>query len=77
MPMLGLGTFDLREQSGADAVTQAIDIGYTHIDTASGYDNEEIVGRGIRRSGRAREDLFVTTKVSRDDLATAFAELFN
>ena len=69
--MLGLGTFDLREQSGADAVTQAIDIGYTHIDTASGYDNEEIVGRGIRRSGRAREDLFVTTKVSRDDLATA------
>ncbi len=71
MPMIGLGTFNLRDQSGADAVTAAIELGYTHIDTASGYNNEEIVGLGIRQSGRARQDLFVTTKVGRDDLAAA------
>ncbi|NKB67480.1 MAG: aldo/keto reductase [Candidatus Latescibacteria bacterium] len=69
--MIGLGTFNLRDQSGADAVTAAIELGYTHIDTASGYNNEEIVGLGIRQSGRARQDLFVTTKVGRDDLAAA------
>jgi diketogulonate reductase-like aldo/keto reductase len=69
MPMLGLGTFELREQSGADSVVAAIGLGYTHIDTASGYGNEEIVGLGICQSGCSREDLFVTTKVGRDDLA--------
>ena len=73
MPMLGLGTFKLREQSGADAVSQAIDLGYTHLDTASGYENEDAVGRGIRQSRCDRENLFITTKVGRDDLAAAAA----
>ena len=48
IPMLGLGTFNLRDDDGARAIAAAIDMGYSHLDTAAGYDNEEIVGRGIR-----------------------------
>ena len=69
IPMLGLGTFNLRDDDGAGAIAAAIDMGYSHLDTAAGYDNEEIVGRGIRASRVSREELFVTTKVGRDHLA--------
>ncbi|KAK6166673.1 hypothetical protein SNE40_023312 [Patella caerulea] len=66
MPLFGLGTF--RCESGANkeaenAVVSAIQLGYRYIDTAVLYGNEEDVGRGIKRSGVKREDIFVTTKV--------------
>ncbi len=68
MPLLGLGVF--RAQSGEEArnaVRTAIEYGYRHIDTARIYCNEKSVGRGIRDSGVDRKDIFVTTKLWRDD----------
>ena len=62
IPQLGYGTWPLRGEDAAAAVSTAIEVGYRHIDTARRYENEEGVGEGIRRSGVAREDLFVTTK---------------
>lgn len=59
MPMLGLGTFDLRGEKGARSVAAAIRHGYRHIDTALGYDNHDAVGQGITLSKISREDLFV------------------
>lgn len=52
-------------EEATDAVARAITNGYRHIDTAENYDNEEAVGEGIRRSGIARGDLFLTTKFNR------------
>lgn len=63
IPKLGLGTWELRGQPCAEIVAQALRLGYTHIDTAQGYDNEEAVGEGLSASGVARDDVFVTTKV--------------
>lgn len=65
MPQLGLGTLHL--DGAADVVDQALSIGYRHIDTASLYRNEEAVGRGIRRSSVAREEVFVTSKLHNSD----------
>lgn len=65
VPPLAFGTFRLPESdSTAELVRQAIETGYRHIDTASGYDNERAVGRGIRASGVPREEIFVTTKLN-------------
>lgn len=69
MPMLGLGTFDLRGEAGAYSVEAAIRHGYRHIDTAVGYENHDAVGQGIARAGIAREELFVTSKIPREKLA--------
>lgn len=69
MPMLGLGTFRLSGNHGATAVAQAIELGYTHIDTANNYENEDAVGQGIKASGQSRDQLFITTKVGRDNLS--------
>lgn len=63
IPQVGLGTWPLDDAQAADAVVAAIDAGYRHIDTATRYGNETGVGEGIRRSGIAREELFVTTKL--------------
>ncbi|XVH33043.1 aldo/keto reductase [Haloferacaceae archaeon DSL9] len=73
MPMtfdrLGLGTYENTDpEECATSVETAIDVGYRHIDTAQGYDNEEYVGEGIDRSGASREDLFVASKISTDNL---------
>lgn len=62
MPLVGFGVFQIAGEECAPVVAQAIETGYRLIDTASSYRNEEAVGEGIRRSGIAREDLFVTTK---------------
>lgn len=70
MPKLGLGTWALRGQDCARAVAEAIGAGYRHIDTAEMYGNEEAVGQGIRDAGLPREQLFVTTKVWWENLAT-------
>jgi diketogulonate reductase-like aldo/keto reductase len=69
IPARGFGTFQLREDVCRTAVRAAIEAGYRHVDTAAMYGNEVEVGEGIRNSGVAREDLFVTTKVWTDDIA--------
>lgn len=63
MPQLGLGVFDMDDEATATVVCTAIEAGYRSIDTAKIYGNERGVGEGIRRSGIARDELFVTTKL--------------
>src|SRR5580700_9769316 len=63
IPLLGLGTWDLRGRVCARVVEQALRLGYRHIDTAEMYDNEREVGEGIRASGIKRRDVHVTTKI--------------
>ncbi len=69
IPKLGLGTWKLAGAEGQAAVESAIALGYRHIDTADRYGNEEAVGAGLKASGVARGDLFVTSKVWFDNLA--------
>lgn len=64
MPALGYGVFRMKDPLLCEeAVGQAIQCGYRLIDTAAAYENEEAVGRAIRRCGVPREELFVTTKL--------------
>lgn len=63
MPSVGLGVFDMDHETTAAIVCHAIEVGYRAIDTAAVYGNEAGVGEGIRRSGIARDELFVTTKL--------------
>lgn len=63
IPVLGCGTWELRGEPCARIVAEALRLGFRHIDTAQGYDNEAAVGQGLRASGVKREDVFVTTKV--------------
>lgn len=64
MPVLGFGTYQITDLAECErCVAEAIGTGYRMIDTAQGYRNEEAVGAGIRKSGVAREELFVVTKV--------------
>ena len=64
VPILGFGVFQITDPTDCErSVTDAVEIGYTHIDTAASYLNEEAVGRGIKQSGVAREKLFITTKL--------------
>ncbi|PZO87476.1 MAG: aldo/keto reductase [Micavibrio aeruginosavorus] len=69
MPALGFGTWKLTGDEAVRSVDFAIRNGYTHIDTAQIYENETEVGQGIKNSGAAREDLFVTTKVWRNNFS--------
>ena len=63
IPLLGLGTWDLRGRVCARIVEQALRLGYRHIDTAEMYDNEREVGEGVRASRVKRNDIFITTKI--------------
>ncbi|MCM3782314.1 aldo/keto reductase [Neobacillus mesonae] len=64
MPILGFGVYQIADQNECEqSVYDAIMAGYRLIDTAASYLNEEAVGRAIKRSGVAREDLFITTKL--------------
>ena len=63
IPLLGLGTWELRGRTCARAVEQALRLGYRHIDTAEMYDNERDVGEGLRASAVPRGEVFVTTKI--------------
>lgn len=67
MPRLGLGTWPLDDREAEEAVAQAIGVGYRLIDTAFNYGNEVGVGRGMAASGVGREELFVTTKLNKED----------
>ncbi len=63
IPLLGLGTWELRGRNCARIVEQALRLGYRAIDTAEMYDNEREVGEGVRASGVKRGDVFLTTKI--------------
>ena len=64
MPLLGFGVFQMQDAEECErSVSEAIRTGYRLIDTAAAYGNEEAVGNAIKRSGVAREELFVTTKL--------------
>jgi 2,5-diketo-D-gluconate reductase B len=63
IPLVGLGTWDLRGRACARVVEQALRLGYRHVDTAEMYDNEREVGEGVHASGVKRNDVFVTTKI--------------
>lgn len=63
MPVLGLGTWDLRGNDCVSAVQEALHMGYRHIDTAEMYGNESEIGRALKASGVPRRELFITTKV--------------
>ena len=63
IPLVGLGTWDLRGRTCARIVEQALRLGYRHIDTAELYDNEREVGEGLRASGVKRDEVFITTKI--------------
>lgn len=63
MPALGLGVFQSPPAETTAAVEEAIRVGYRHIDTAASYGNEKEVGEGIRRSGIARNQVFIETKI--------------
>lgn len=68
IPIVGFGTWQTPDGDVAEAsVKAALDAGYRHIDTAAAYQNEEGVGAGIRASGVARADIFLTTKLWNDD----------
>lgn len=63
MPVIGFGTWQVKDGEEAyRSVLEALKLGYTHIDTAAVYGNEESVGRAIKDSGLPRESLFITTK---------------
>ncbi len=68
MPLLGMGTFRLKDQVAYDAVQLALAAGYRHIDTAQIYGNEADVGRAISASGLARADIFLTSKIWLENL---------
>jgi diketogulonate reductase-like aldo/keto reductase len=75
IPLLGLGVWQVPNgPECVDAVRWALELGYRHIDTAQAYGNEESVGQGLRESGIAREEVFITTKFNpgrRDPVAEA------
>jgi len=67
IPQVGLGVFKIPDEAAAGAVGEALKAGYRHVDTAAIYENERGVGAGLRESGIAREDVFVTTKLWNDN----------
>jgi 2,5-diketo-D-gluconate reductase B len=71
IPLLGLGTWDIRGDVCKRVVEQALRYGYRHVDTAQAYENEREVGEGIRSSHIPRDQIFVTTKVWYTNLAPA------
>jgi len=79
IPQVGLGVWQTPNDVAVDAVRTALAAGYRHIDTAAGYQNEEGVGKGLKASGLAREEVFITTKVRNEDQGydTALAAVAN
>ena len=79
IPQLGFGVFQIDPAETAQAVRQAFDIGYRHVDTAEMYRNEKGVGEAVAASGLNRSDVFVTSKLNNgyhrpDDARRAFDE---
>ncbi|MCC9197580.1 aldo/keto reductase [Arthrobacter sp. zg-Y820] len=63
MPILGFGVYQVPPDETEEAVTNALAAGYRSLDTAAAYQNEDAVGRAVRKSGLARSELFITTKL--------------
>lgn len=68
VPEIGLGTYGLIGQTGEKIIKMALDIGYRHIDTAQDYKNEREVGTAIKKAHVHREELYITTKIDRNNL---------
>lgn len=66
VPLIGFGTWRLRGEEGHRAVAHALEVGYRHVDTATAYGNEDVVGRAVADSGLDRADVFLTTKMPPD-----------
>lgn len=73
IPQLGFGVFKVDPAETERIVTDALEVGYRHLDTAKVYGNESGVGKAIADSGIARDELFVTTKLWNDDQGTQSA----
>lgn len=69
IPGIGMGTWTLEGDQARNLVAKALEVGYRHIDTAAMYKNENAVGAGLKDSGMARDDYFLTTKVWPSDAA--------
>lgn len=67
IPLIGFGTSTLKGSAGAEVIAAAMRAGYRLIDTAAQYGNEAAVGEALRRSGVARDDVLVTTKIAGGD----------
>lgn len=67
VPCIGFGTWKMPDEVAENAVKSAIDLGYRHIDTAGAYCNEKGVGEGIRKSGIARDNIFLVSKLPNAD----------
>ncbi|UAB79291.1 aldo/keto reductase [Erythrobacter sp. SCSIO 43205] len=63
IPKIGFGTWMIEDDKAAQAVSEALEVGYRHIDTAQAYENERGVGEGIANSSVPRDEIFVTTKL--------------
>ncbi len=63
MPLLGFGTWQIENEDAPQATTTALELGYRHIDTATGYGNEAGIGAALASSGLDRDSLFITTKL--------------
>ncbi len=79
IPQLGFGTFQVPPADAVETVSTALDVGFRHIDTAQGYQNEAEVGEAIANSGIARDEVYVTSKLTnsmhaRDDVLRSFDE---
>jgi 2,5-diketo-D-gluconate reductase B len=68
IPKIGFGTWQLTGPQCVEAVRDALELGYRHVDTARVYDNERDIGRAVAESGVDREEVWITTKVWHDDL---------
>jgi 2,5-diketo-D-gluconate reductase A len=73
MPILGFGVFQIPPDETEQAVATALEVGYRLFDTAASYQNEAAVGRAVRNSGIARDELFITTKLWIQDPGEAIA----
>lgn len=63
MPLLGFGTWQIENEDAPQATSTALELGYRHIDTATGYDNEAGIGSALATSGLDRDSIFLTTKL--------------
>jgi 2,5-diketo-D-gluconate reductase A len=75
IPQVGFGVFKVEPSETERIVSDALELGYRHIDTAAIYGNEEGVGRAIAASGIPRDDLFITTKLWNSDQGTKSAHV--
>jgi 2,5-diketo-D-gluconate reductase A len=66
MPLLGFGTWQIDNQDAPHATSTALELGYRHIDTATGYGNEAGIGSALASSGLDRDSVFITTKLPPD-----------